>query len=69
MTVSTLRPIDGFDDVTAIQQLASRRWPESWHPGGLGWAMARGQLAEEVAIIDGPTGASAWAARGMDEPG
>lgn len=48
--------------------MASRWWPTGWHPGGLGWALARGKLAEEVVLIDGPNGSAGWAARGMDEP-
>ncbi|MBO0684559.1 MAG: GNAT family N-acetyltransferase [Candidatus Dormibacteraeota bacterium] len=64
-----MRPIGGVEDIRAIQELASRLWPLSWHPGGLGWALARERLAEEVVLFDGVHGPAGWAARGMDEPG
>lgn len=56
-------------DIRAVQELASRLWPRSWHPGGLGWALARGQLADQVVLIDGANGPVAWVARGTHEPG
>ncbi|MBO0686320.1 MAG: GNAT family N-acetyltransferase [Candidatus Dormibacteraeota bacterium] len=62
------RPIGGGPDISAIQKLASRLWPLSWHPGGLGWALARGRLADEVVLFDGVDGPAGWGARGMDEP-
>ncbi len=56
-------------DIQEVQVLASRLWPAGWHPGGLGWALARGQLADEVVVFDGPDGVAAWAARSVHEPG
>jgi ribosomal protein S18 acetylase RimI-like enzyme len=56
-------------DIEEVQVLASRLWPAGWHPGGLGWALARGQLAEEVVVFDGTDGLAAWAARSVHEPG
>jgi GNAT superfamily N-acetyltransferase len=40
----------------------------SWHPGGLGWALAREQFAE-VVLFGGHTDPVAWVARGMHVPG
>lgn len=56
-------------DIRAIQSLASRLWPLGWHPGGLGWALARGRLAEEVVLFGEMPALAGWVARGMDEPG
>ncbi|HEV2370375.1 MAG TPA: hypothetical protein VGR90_10905, partial [Acidimicrobiales bacterium] len=66
---STPRPVSGRTDIRGIQQLASRLWPLGWHPGGLGWALARGELAEEVVVLDGGDQVVGWAARDMDGPG
>ena len=55
--------------MAAIQRLASRLWPVGWHPGGLGWALARGRLADEVVVFDGADGVLGWAARSVHEPG
>src|SRR5262245_19342418 len=63
-----MRPVRTAADIKAVQELASRLWPLTWHPGGLGWALARDRLAEEVALVDGPNGIAGWAARGVDEP-
>lgn len=63
------RRVDGRDDVEAVQRLASRLWPVGWHPGGLGWALARGQLADEVVAFEGADGVEGWAARSVHEPG
>jgi GNAT superfamily N-acetyltransferase len=44
-------------DTTAMQELASRNWPNGPHPGGLGWELAIGQLASQVVVADrGSTG-------------
>jgi len=60
----------GPEDVAAIQQLASRLWPQGWHPGGLGWALSRGRLADEVVVFDGDDGLAGWGARsGVHQPG
>jgi ribosomal protein S18 acetylase RimI-like enzyme len=63
------RIVRGDADIRAVQDLASRLWPVGWHPGGLGWALARGQLADEVVLFEGADGVSAWAARSVHEPG
>ena len=63
------RPVHTHGDITAVQRLASRLWPQGWHPGGLGWALARGQLADEVAAFGEGDGVAAWAARSVHEPG
>jgi GNAT superfamily N-acetyltransferase len=63
------RPAEGATDIRMVQQLASRLWPLGWHTGGLGWALARAKLAEEVVLIDGPNGAVGWVAQGVHEPG
>jgi ribosomal protein S18 acetylase RimI-like enzyme len=60
-----VRPLVGDDDIRAIQELASRLWPLGWHPGGLGWALARGELGDEVVVWDGDDGLRAWVARGQ----
>ena len=51
-----------------VQRLASRLWPQGWHPGGIGWAMARGQLADEVVIVEVGGEPVAWVALGADGP-
>lgn len=61
------REIAGSDDIRAIQALASRLWPMGWHPGGLGWALARNRLAEKVVVFDEGDRLAAWAA--LDQPG
>jgi GNAT superfamily N-acetyltransferase len=62
--------VTSSDDVSALQHLASRLWPRGWHPGGLGWALARGRLADEVVVFEGTDGVEGWAARsGVHEPG
>ncbi|MHB1989003.1 MAG: GNAT family N-acetyltransferase [Acidimicrobiales bacterium] len=35
-----------------MQRLASRCWPDGLHPGGLGWALAIGQLATDIVLAD-----------------
>lgn len=64
-----LRPAEPRD-LWDMQQLASRVWPAGWHPGGLGWGLARQALAESVvvAIDDGDTSqVVGFAGRGGDE--
>ena len=65
-------------DLRAIQSIASARWPCGWHPGGLGWAIARWQLApdpgSEIVVLAGGGGGRdgavrAWATRGQHEMG
>lgn len=64
------RLVSGREDIFAVQQLASRLWPHGWHPGGLGWALARGQLGHEVALFgDGAGALAGWAARDQHAPG
>ena len=51
-------------DVEGVQRLASRVWPSGWHPGGLGWALARNALADEVVVAGDRDGAViGWASR------
>lgn len=61
--------VDDASGIKAVQELASRLWPLSWHPGGLGWALVRGRLADEVILFDGPKGPVAWLAQGIHQPG
>jgi GNAT superfamily N-acetyltransferase len=58
-----VRPWAGLTDTTAMQRLASRRWPHGPHAGGVGWAAAIGQLADQLAVVDGGTsgGVAGWA--------
>ena len=58
-----VRPWTGLTDTTAMQRLASRRWPHGPHAGGVGWAAAIGQLADQLAVVDGGTsgGVAGWA--------
>jgi GNAT superfamily N-acetyltransferase len=53
----------GLTDTAAMQQLASRRWPHGPHAGGVGWAAAIGQLADQIAVVDGGAsgGVTGWA--------
>jgi GNAT superfamily N-acetyltransferase len=53
----------GRADTAAMQQLASRRWPHGPHAGGVGWAAAIGQLADQIVVIDGDGngGLAGWA--------
>jgi GNAT superfamily N-acetyltransferase len=61
-----VRAVAGRSDVEATQRFASRVWPAGWHPGGLGWAMARGELADDVviAVDEATTDVVGWAGRG-----
>src|SRR6478752_220270 len=66
----SVRVVAGPSDISDLQHLASRLWPTGWHPGGLGWALARGRLADEVVLFEGKSGVLGWAARsGVHEPG
>jgi GNAT superfamily N-acetyltransferase len=56
-----VRPWAGRLDTAAMQQLASGRWPHGPHAGGVGWAAAIGQLADEIAVVDGDAGLVGWA--------
>ena len=60
---------DRVDAIGGIQRLASRLWPNGWHPGGLGWALARGELGEHVAAFHEGTDIVAWAAYGQHGSG
>jgi GNAT superfamily N-acetyltransferase len=55
-----LRAWEGAPDTTAMQRLASRLWPFGLHPGGLGWAAARGRLAELI-VLEGSGNPAGWA--------
>lgn len=51
-----------------MQRLASRLWPSGWHPGGLGWGLARNALAESVVVaVDDGGSIVGFAGRGGDE--
>lgn len=51
-----------------MQTLASSCWPHGLHPGGLGWSMATGQLADRIMMVDGLDGELVgWA--GLSQPG
>jgi GNAT superfamily N-acetyltransferase len=66
--VPRLRRWSGAADTHAMQRLASRCWPRGLHPGGLGWSQATHQLADEIALIEGPDGElQGWA--GVSQPG
>ena len=57
-------------DLHGMQQLASRRWPAGWHPGGLGWGLARQALADSVVVAvdeDESDRIVGFAGRGGDE--
>lgn len=62
------RPACDRADLHAIQRIAGRRWPQGWHPGGLGWSIARWQLdpsrGAEIVVFDEGGGVGAWATRG-----
>ncbi|HEV2360244.1 MAG TPA: GNAT family N-acetyltransferase [Acidimicrobiales bacterium] len=50
----------------AIQRLASRLWPAGWHPGGIGWAASRGNLAPQVVLFGHNDSLSGWAGAGPE---
>jgi GNAT superfamily N-acetyltransferase len=64
-----MRELEGRKDITSVQRLASRLWPLGWHPGGLGWALARGALGERVLLFEVGGQLVAWAAVGGHEDG
>ena len=50
--------------------MASRVWPSGWHPGGLGWALARNALADEIVVAGDRDGTViGWASRGGHDIG
>lgn len=61
-----VRPFCGPSDTTALQQLASARWPLGPHPGGLGWSAAIGGLGDEVLLAE-DSGLCGWAILGGPE--
>ncbi|MBV8693411.1 MAG: GNAT family N-acetyltransferase [Actinobacteria bacterium] len=63
-----LAPVVTSSSIRQLQELASRLWPTGWHPGGLGWALARGQLAGEVVLATDDGVAVGWAGRGGHGP-
>lgn len=66
--MTRLRRWSSAADTDAMQQLASRCWPQGLHPGGLGWSHATHQLAGEIVVIEGPDGdLQGWA--GLSQPG
>ncbi len=57
-------------DVEGVQRLASRVWPAGWHPGGLGWDLARHTLADEIVVAGDRDGTViGWASRGGHDIG
>lgn len=50
MTID-LRRADDPSSTEVLQLLASRLWPLGLHPGGLGWAHARGRLGDAVIVL------------------
>lgn len=48
----SLRGWQGSADTTVVQQLVSRLWPYSSHPGGLGWEAATDQLPSETILAE-----------------
>lgn len=66
MILRTAAPSDDRE----MQQLASRVWPSGWHPGGLGWGLSRGALADSMVVAvdeDGLRPIVGFAGRGGDE--
>ncbi len=64
-----LHSVESEADIHAVQSVASRLWPAGWHPGGLGWALARGELADDVVVFDGGGTVLGWAGRGGHDDG
>jgi GNAT superfamily N-acetyltransferase len=64
-----LSTVTSGDDISALQHLASACWPAGWHPGGLGWALARGELADEVVLLRDGDDTLGWAGRGAHDEG
>lgn len=56
-----LRPYSGPADGLARQRLASRWWPRCWHPGGVGWEEASGQLPEPLMMAVAGGVVAGWA--------
>ncbi len=61
------RAFAGLSDVTLVQEVASRAWPSTWHPGGLGWALATSGLVERIELFLGGDRPIGWA--GADRSG
>jgi ribosomal protein S18 acetylase RimI-like enzyme len=62
-------PVETSSDMHGVQRLASRQWPAGWHPGGLGWALARGEVADEVVVVRDGVDVVGWAGRGGHDAG
>lgn len=56
-----LRPYHGPADGLARQRLASRWWPRCWHPGGVGWEEASGQLPDALMMATTGGEVAGWA--------
>ena len=56
-----LRPYGGTADGLARQRLASRWWPRCWHPGGVGWEEASGQLPDPLMMAVTGGEVAGWA--------
>jgi ribosomal protein S18 acetylase RimI-like enzyme len=64
-----LTHVETVFDIHGVQRLASRQWPVGWHPGGLGWALARGAMADEVVLVRDGIDVVGWAGRGGHDAG
>jgi ribosomal protein S18 acetylase RimI-like enzyme len=56
-----LRPYGGPADGLARQRLARRWWPRCWHPGGIGWEEASGQLPDPLMMATTGGEVAGWA--------
>ena len=57
----TLHPWNKPEDTTSVQQLVSRLWPHSTHPGGLGWEAASDQLPQDTMLAKRDGEVVGWA--------
>lgn len=57
----TLHTWNKAKDITSVQQLVSRLWPRSTHPGGLGWEAASDQLPQDTMLAKRDGEVVGWA--------